>query len=234
MTDLLNDLAKEMHVANQTWWRDPATGAPLVRNKGELLMLMVSEIAEAMEGERKDLMDDKLPHRQMAEVELADTLIRIFDYAGGHNVNLLGTRHTSLNELADAYSFQRMSDNKGEALLKIVQTIAAAEHDGTLLRRAIELIAIYAHKHGYDLDGAVAEKARLQRAARRSQAGEPSQGWRQAMVSDPFEGRFDPTIGMSDRYSDREIEEYGLALRNRLAWLWWLLGFAPRPKRKKQ
>ena len=37
-------------------------------------MLIVSEIAEAMEGERKDLMDDKLPHRKMAEVELADAL----------------------------------------------------------------------------------------------------------------------------------------------------------------
>jgi len=50
---------------------------------------------------------------------------------------------------------------------------------------------------------------------------------------DPFEGYFDPTIGTSDRYdSDSEIEEYGLALRGRLAWLWWLLGFAPHPKRK--
>ena len=45
-------------------------------------MLMVSEIAEAMEGERKDLMDDKLPHRRMAEVELADAVIRIADYCG--------------------------------------------------------------------------------------------------------------------------------------------------------
>jgi hypothetical protein len=35
-----------------------------------------------MEGERKNLMDDHLPHRRSAEVELADALIRIFDYAG--------------------------------------------------------------------------------------------------------------------------------------------------------
>src|SRR4051812_2361048 len=87
---VLNDLARDCHAANQTWWHDPETGAPIVRNKGELLMLIVSEIAEAMEGERKNLMDDKLPDRKMAEVELADALIRIFDYAGAHGYDLDG------------------------------------------------------------------------------------------------------------------------------------------------
>jgi NTP pyrophosphatase (non-canonical NTP hydrolase) len=53
------------------------------RNIGEALMLIVSEIAEAMEGHRKNQMDDHLPHRKMIEVELADALIRIFDVAGG-------------------------------------------------------------------------------------------------------------------------------------------------------
>lgn len=86
----LNALAKDVHQDNQHWWHDPATGERLKRNKGELLMLIVSEISEAMEGERKDLMDDKLPHRKMAEVELADALIRIFDYAGGHGYDLDG------------------------------------------------------------------------------------------------------------------------------------------------
>ena len=31
---------------------------------------------------RKDLKDDHLPERSMEEVELADTVIRIMDYAG--------------------------------------------------------------------------------------------------------------------------------------------------------
>lgn len=60
------------------------------REKGTELMLIVSEIAEAMEGERKDLMDDKLPHRKMAEVELADAVIRICDYCGKYNYDLQG------------------------------------------------------------------------------------------------------------------------------------------------
>lgn len=53
-------------------------------------MLIVSEIAEAMEGERKNLMDDKIPSRKMAEVELVDALIRIFDFAGGFGYDLQG------------------------------------------------------------------------------------------------------------------------------------------------
>ncbi len=48
-----------------------------------------------MEGERKDLMDDKLPHRKMAEVELADALIRIFDYAGAYGYDPQQVRATS-------------------------------------------------------------------------------------------------------------------------------------------
>jgi NTP pyrophosphatase (non-canonical NTP hydrolase) len=86
----LNDYAVECHTANKKWWHDINTGEKLTRNKGELLMLIVSEVAEAMEGERKNLMDDKLPHRRAAEVELVDALIRIFDYAGAHGYDLDG------------------------------------------------------------------------------------------------------------------------------------------------
>jgi hypothetical protein len=48
----------------------------------EKLVLIHSEISEAMEGHRKGLMDDKLPHRLMVEVELADAMIRIADLFG--------------------------------------------------------------------------------------------------------------------------------------------------------
>jgi len=94
------------------WYHDVRTGEPLKRNKGEMLMLMVSEIAEAMEGERKNLMDDKLPHRPMAEVELADALIRIFDYAGAHGYDLGGAVIEKL-----AYNAKR-ADHKPENRLK--------------------------------------------------------------------------------------------------------------------
>lgn len=88
--DMIDELSRLCHSLNKTWWHDPLTGAKLDRNKGELLALIHSEISECLEGERKDLMDDHLPHRRMAEVELADALIRIFDYAGGFGYDLGG------------------------------------------------------------------------------------------------------------------------------------------------
>lgn len=86
----LNDYAAKSHLDNSNWWCDPVTGVRIRRNKGELLMLVVSELSEAMEGERKNLADDHLPHRRMAEVEIADALIRIFDYAGAFGYDLKG------------------------------------------------------------------------------------------------------------------------------------------------
>lgn len=86
----LNALSQRVHAAQIKWWQDVETGAPIKRNKAELICLMHSELSEAMEGERKDLMDDKLPHRKMAEVELVDCIIRILDYAGAFGYDLDG------------------------------------------------------------------------------------------------------------------------------------------------
>lgn len=86
----INTLSQQTYAANVKagWYRDPTTGRKLKRNVMEMLMLIVTEVSEAAEGFRKDLPDDKLPHRQMLEVELADTLIRIFDLAGYLDLDL--------------------------------------------------------------------------------------------------------------------------------------------------
>lgn len=94
----INDLVVLCHTASKRggWWTDMATGESLLRQPwtsyviGTKLMLIVSEVAEAMEGHRKGLMDDKLPERSMIEVEMADTIIRLFDLAGALKLDLGG------------------------------------------------------------------------------------------------------------------------------------------------
>lgn len=93
----INSLSGVCHSANERWWIDLETGQRKERNVGELLCLIHSEISEAMEGHRKGLPDDKLPHRSMFEVELADALIRIFDLAGGMGLDLGGAFVEKMN-----------------------------------------------------------------------------------------------------------------------------------------
>jgi NTP pyrophosphatase (non-canonical NTP hydrolase) len=57
---------------------------------GNQIALMHGELSEAHEGIRKDLMDDKLPHRKAVEVELADTIIRIMNYATERDLDVVG------------------------------------------------------------------------------------------------------------------------------------------------
>lgn len=115
MSDL-NDYAIFVHHANKKWWIDIETGEPIQRNIGELLMLTVSELAEALEGHRKNLMDDKLPHRTMFEVEIADTMIRLFDIAGGLNLDLQGafSEKMQYNAIRIDHSIEHRKSTQGK------------------------------------------------------------------------------------------------------------------------
>ena len=80
-------LAAHGRAWNAGWFHDPKTGVEIQRNLGEIFALIHSEISEALEGHRKNLMDDKLPHRKMVPVELFDAVIRIFDTIGRYYPN---------------------------------------------------------------------------------------------------------------------------------------------------
>lgn len=95
------------------WHNDLKTGQPFTAEQqnerfGLRIALCHSELSEALEGHRKGLMDDKLPHRRMAEVELADAVIRIFDLGGAMGYDLGGAIAEKL-----AYNRQR-ADHKLE------------------------------------------------------------------------------------------------------------------------
>lgn len=51
----INALCDNVHTVNFKWWVDLNTGELLKRNVPEMLMLVVSEIAEAMEGQESRL-----------------------------------------------------------------------------------------------------------------------------------------------------------------------------------
>lgn len=144
----LNDLKNRIHAANEKWWVDLKTGERIKRSSRELSALIVSEVVEALEGERKNLMDDKLPHRKMAEVEMADAFIRILDLAGGYDIDLSIMRRLT-----------PIHDNVAVALFHLMEHgLSCASVDTRHLSKALAYIVAYCEKHDYDLAGAIEEK----------------------------------------------------------------------------
>jgi len=87
----LTRYAAHVHALNHQWWHD-AEGNRLVRSHSQLLALVMSELGEALEADRKNLMDDHLPQYPGVVVELADTVIRLLDYAGALSLTLAEPR----------------------------------------------------------------------------------------------------------------------------------------------
>lgn len=111
----VNALMQDSHnAAVEAGWRDhqmqPGTNFvdPRLVDVPQSIALIHSEISEALQADRKNAMDNHLPHRLGLEVELADAMIRICDLAGAKGLDLGGAYVEKR-----AYNEQR-ADHKAE------------------------------------------------------------------------------------------------------------------------
>ncbi len=138
------------------WWADPTLDTVF-----DKLQLVITEVSEATEGERKSLMDNHLPHRKMPEVELADTLIRVLDLAGR-----LGLWHVSgmphYKYCAPAYSVCRQHLGINICVVELALLITSPPALTSVLAlsysKLVNSIAKVAENGGYDLEQAMLEK----------------------------------------------------------------------------
>ncbi len=83
---VLNRFQKDIYeTAQDKGWREKEI------ETGTAIALMYSELSEALEADRKgNPPDDKIPEFTGLEAELADAIIRIFDFAQARRLNVIG------------------------------------------------------------------------------------------------------------------------------------------------
>jgi hypothetical protein len=154
----LNELAKEIFAENveRGWWDD----WPNRMDRFEIAMgLVVTEFAEAIEGVRKDLMDDHLPNHKMMHVEIADAAIRALDMAGaladerGDDLLMTGL----LEQAADFFVVHNAGKNPIAQLCACCEPCvyrAWANSPGVIVARCHAMSLL----HNFDLWGIIEEK----------------------------------------------------------------------------
>lgn len=149
---MLTELANEIHEQNVHvgWW----DACPVKSARYETaMMLVITELAEACEGDRKNLMDTHIPEFKMFDMELADTAIRLFDLAGALEVDLSGNGAAMASIMPTFFDL-----DTPEQLYRAVKQMTLYHSPSECIRYAVASVFCIAKLHDIDLLNLVAIK----------------------------------------------------------------------------
>lgn len=157
----IQNLIERIHNQNKEmgWWDNP-------RNEETLFMLIISEVAEAMEGARKDCMDDHLKHRKMFEVEMADVFIRCCDFIGYEQSCAANIKEASFDQdvMEDHISRAPKHEEEANSLYYLCLELIQTQQCITTWEKMLAEIIVVANSYGCDLFDAVEEKLEYNRS----------------------------------------------------------------------
>ena len=153
----LIELQSKIHEQNKAmgWWDEP-------RPFHMMACLIDSELSEAMEGDRKNLMDDHLPSYPMFQVELADFVIRCLDYlcSTGFDESDWDDVRCQVGDYWSTCNIKSLMDMKVEVITAYKRDSGA--HFGEAydcLGRAVIIAISQANYMNFDLHKIILEKA---------------------------------------------------------------------------
>ena len=146
----LIELQNKIHQQNRElgWWDQE-------RPFSTFVCLFHSELSEAMEGDRKGLMDDHLPEYPMFWVELADFVIRCLDWLGSRGASEYGLTSDAKIENIDNCL---MLANVHKCVSNCLGDNGEPEDAEFVLSAAVEYCFQYAYYNKFDLHQIILEK----------------------------------------------------------------------------